>query len=84
MLGRVYNQELIKTTLSKEVLLKLILNTYQKTAITFNNIIYEHKDGVSIEASLGLVLANIIMTDCGKVIVSNLSKREQKSSVFVM
>ena len=54
MLGRVYNQELIKTTLLKEVLLKMILNTYQKTAITFNNIIYEHKDGVSIEGSLGL------------------------------
>ena len=62
---------LIKSTLSKNILRKLILDTCQKTAFKFNNI-YEHKDCVSMRASLGPVLANIIVTDCEKVIVDNL------------
>ena len=73
-LGRVYNQRLIKTTLSKNVLKKRILKTCQKITFTFNNIIYEQKDGVSMGASLGPVLANIIMTECEKVVVDNLVK----------
>ena len=38
----------------------------------FNNITYEQKDGVSMGASLGPDLANIIMAKCEKVIVDNL------------
>ena len=78
ILGRVYNQELIKSTLSKNVLKKLILDTCQKTVFTFNNIIYEQKDGVTMGVSLGPVLANIIMTECEKVIVDNLVKEGTK------
>ena len=74
ILGRVYNQKLIKTTLSKNALKKLILNTCQKTTVTFNNIIYEQEDGVSMGASLGPVFTNIIVTECEKVIVDNLVK----------
>ena len=73
-LDRVYNQKLIKTTLSKKVLKKLILDTSPKTTFTFNNIIYEQKDGVSMGSLLGPVLANIIMTECEKAIVDNLVK----------
>ena len=75
ILGHAYKQKLIKTALSKNVLKKLILDTCQKNDFTFNNIIYEQKDGVSMGASLGLVLANIIMTECEKVIVDNLVKK---------
>ena len=75
ILGHAYKQKLIKTALSKNVLKKLILDTCQKNDFTFNNIIYEQKDGVSMGASLGLVLANIIMTECEKVIVDNLLKK---------
>ena len=50
--------------ISKKVLKKLILDASQKTAFTFNDIIYEQKDGVSMGASLRLVLANINMTEC--------------------
>ena len=64
VLDRVYNQKLIGTTLSKKVLKKLILDTCQKTTFTFNNIIYKQKDGLSMGASLGTVLTNIIMKDC--------------------
>ena len=35
---------------------------------------YEQKDGVSMGASLGPVLANFIMAECEKVIVDNLVK----------
>ena len=45
-----------------------------KTAFTFNNIIFEQKDGESMGASLGPALENIIMTECEKVIVDNLVK----------
>ena len=74
ILGRVYDQKLIKTTLSKNLLKKLILDACQKTAFTFNNFIYQQKDGVSMGASLGSILANIIMTECEEVIVYNLVK----------
>ena len=74
VLDRVYNQKLIKTTLSKSVLKKLILDTCQKTAFTLNGIIYEQKDDVSMGALLRPVLANIIMMECEKVIVGNLVK----------
>ena len=49
----------------------MTLDTCQKTASTLNNIIYEQKDGVSMGASLGQVLANIIMSECEKLIVDN-------------
>ena len=74
ILDRVCNQKLIKTILSKKILKKLILDPCQKTAFTFDNIIYERKDGVSMGASSGSVLGNIIMTECEKVIVDNLVK----------
>ena len=74
ILDRVYNEKLIKTTLSNNVLKKLILDTCQKTAFRFNNIIFEQKDGASMGQSLGLVLANIIKAECEKVIIDNLVK----------
>ena len=74
ILDHVYNEKLIKTTLSNNVLKKLILDTCQKTAFRFNNIIFEQKDGASMGQSLGLVLANIIKAECEKVIIDNLVK----------
>ncbi|XP_066932663.1 uncharacterized protein [Clytia hemisphaerica] len=64
--------KLIKTTLKKSTLKKLILDTCQKTAFLYNNQIYEQTDGVSMGASLGPVLANIIMTELEKRVVSKL------------
>ena len=62
ILGHVCDQQLTKTTLSKKVLKKMILDTCQKTAFIFNNIC-EQKDRVSMRALLGLVSANITMTE---------------------
>ena len=56
----------------KSSLKKLISETCQKTAFSFNGKMYEQTDGVSMGGSLGLVLAIIIMTECEKVIVNQL------------
>ena len=41
ILNCAYKQKLIRSTLQKNVLKKLILDIWQKTAFTFNNIIYK-------------------------------------------
>ena len=72
ILDRVYNQKLISTNLKKRTLKKLILDTCSKTAFLCNNVIYEQKDGVSMGASLGPVLANIIMTELERAVVDKM------------
>lgn len=44
----------------------------QETAFSFNLILYEQIDGVSMGSSLGPVLANIIMTELENVIVRKM------------
>ena len=61
ILEQVYNKKLINTSLSKRSLKKLILDTCQKTTVSFDNKLYEQIDGVNMCGSLGPVLANIIM-----------------------
>ena len=68
----IYTGKEIETTLTKRSLKKLIFDTCQKTAFSFNGKMYEQTDGVSMGGSLGPVLANIIMTECEKVIVNQL------------
>ena len=75
-LKRVYSEKLINTSLSKCSLKKLTLDTCQKMALSFNNKLYEQVDGVSMGGSLGPVLANILMTECEKVIVDKLMKEK--------
>ena len=62
--------------MSKRSLKKLILDTCQKTALSFNNKLYEQIRGVSMGGSLGPVLANIIMTESEKVIAEKLMKEK--------
>ena len=45
-------------------------------ALSFNNKLYEKIYGVSMGGSLGPVVANIIMTECEKVIVDKLMKKK--------
>ena len=47
-----------------------------KTAFSFKGKMYEQTDGVSMGGSLGPVLANIIMTECEKVIVNQLIEND--------
>ena len=48
--------------------------------LSFNNKLYERIDGVSMGGLLGPVLANIIMTECEKIIVETLV--EEKVIMF--
>ena len=75
-LKRVYSEKLINTSLSKCSLKKLTLDTCQKMVLSFNNKLYEQVDGESMGGSLGPVLANILMTECEKVIVDKLMKEK--------
>ena len=74
ILKRVYSEKLINT-LSKRSSKKLILDTCQKMALSFNDKLYEQIDRVSMGGSLGPVLANIIMTEC-KQVIDKLMKEE--------
>ena len=51
---------------------KLLLDSCTKTAFSFDNVLYEQCDGVSMGSSLGQVLANIILTEFENVIVKPL------------
>ena len=51
---------------------KLLLDSCTKTAFSFDNVLYEQYDGVSMGSSLGPVLANIIPTEFENVIVKPL------------
>ena len=63
--------------MSKCSLKKLILDTCQKTTVSFNNKLYEQIDGVNMCGSFGPVLANIIMTEWKK---SNCSEVDEIES----
>ena len=76
ILKRIYDDKLISTNLRKRTLKKLILDTCTKTAFTFNNKLYEQKDGVSMGSSLGPVLANIIMTELEETIIQQLIEND--------
>ena len=53
ILKRIYTGKEITTTLMKRSLKKLIIDTCQKTAFSFNDKMYEQTDGVSMGGSLG-------------------------------
>ena len=72
ILDRVYKDKIIQTNLKKRTLKKLIIDTCSKTAFSYNNVIYEQIDGVSMGACLGPVLANFIMTKLERVVVDKL------------
>ena len=72
ILDRVYNKKLINTNLKKRTMKKLLLDSCTKTAFSFDNVLYEKCDGVSMGSSLGPVLVNIILTEFENAIVTLL------------
>ena len=71
-LDKVYNKKLINTNLKKRTMKKLLLDSCTKTALSYDNVLYEQCDGVSMGSFLGPVLANIILTEFENVIVKPL------------
>lgn len=74
ILDRIYNHNLIETIQTKRSLKQLLIDSCTKTAFSVNNTNYEKTDGVRVPmgSSLGPVLANIILTEFERVIVSDL------------
>ena len=72
ILDRIYKEKLIDTKLQKRNLKKLILDCCTKTPFSFDGQIYVQKEGVCMGSSLAPVLANIILTEFERVIVSDL------------
>ena len=60
------------TTLKKQALKKLTLDTCIKTEFLFNNKFYQQKDGVNMGSSLVPVLANLITNEIEGVIIKPL------------
>ena len=59
VLSRVFDDKSIDTTLQKRTLKKLI-DSCTKTAFSFDNVLFQQIDGVSMGTCLAPVLANII------------------------
>ena len=62
ILKRVFNDKLVKTTVTKRTLKKLLKDSCTKTAFSFNNI-FEQIDIVFMGSCIAHVLANIILTE---------------------
>ena len=72
ILDRIYNKKPLKTNIKKRTMKKFLTDCCTKNTFSFNNTIYEQIDGISIGLCLGLLLANIIMTELETVIVDKL------------
>ena len=72
ILDRIYRQKLLKTNLKKRTMKKLLLDSCTKTAFSYDNILYQQCCEVSMGSSLAPVLANIILTEFEKVVVTPL------------
>ena len=73
ILERIYKEKLVNTELRKNTLKKLIKDCCTTTEFSFHGIICKQKDRISMGLSLSPVLANIIMTELGRVIVEPLN-----------
>ena len=73
MLQRIYDGKLIHIDIKKNTMHKLIKDTCKKTAFSFENIIYNQIDDVSMGSHFAPVLANIIMTELEKTVVQKLT-----------
>ena len=72
ILDQIHNKKLLKTNIKKRAIKELLKGCCTKSAFSFNNTIYKQIDGVSIGSCLGLILANIVMTELETVTVDKL------------
>ena len=64
--------QFVRLKLNKRTLKKLIPDSCQKTTFSYNSVLYEQIEGLSMGASLGPFLANIILTELEKIVVRPL------------
>ena len=73
ILKQINNDHITNINLKKSSLKNFILDKCTKTAFSFNNIINERKDGVSMGSALGSVMANIIVTKVEQKVIKLMS-----------
>ena len=72
ILKKVYDEQLIKTKITRKNLEKLLLVCTQGTPFTFNNKMYMQTDGVMMGSPLGALFANIFMCELENTIIPSL------------
>ncbi len=72
ILDKIYNKKEISTSLKKQTLKKLLLDSCTKIPFSMNGELYKQIDGVAMGSPLGPTLANIIMTTFEKEIIRKL------------
>ena len=75
ILKKVYDEQLIKTKITRKNLKKLLLVCTQGTPFTFNNKMYMQTDGVMMGSPLGALFANIFMCELENTIIPSLGDK---------
>ena len=73
-LKRIYDNKEIKTTISRTDMKNLLLLCTKNVHFTYNNDIYQQKDGVAMGSPLGPVLAGIFMVHLERTLMPKLEK----------
>ena len=63
ILDRIHKKKLLKTNIKKRTMKNLLKDCLTKNTFSFNNTSYEQIDSISMGSCLGLLLANIIITE---------------------
>ena len=77
ILKRIYDKHEITTNIGRKEMKDLITHCTKNTLFTFNNDIYQQRDGVAMGSPLGSVLAGIIMVELENSIVPKLNSHLQ-------
>ena len=73
ILKKIYDKHEITTNIGRKEMKDLITHCTKNTLFTFNNDIYQQRDGVAMGSPLGSVLAGIIMVELENSIVPKLN-----------
>ena len=73
MLRRIYNENEIHTNIKRSEMKKLLLLCTKNVHFTFNNNIYQQRDGVAIGFPLGPVIAGIFMVKLERTLLPRLT-----------
>ena len=75
ILDKIYKEKLIKTTLKRDELRKLLELCTKEMHFSFNDVIYKQVDGVAMGSPLGPVLANVFMVELENQLIPKMSEK---------
>ena len=74
VLKRIYDDKEIQTKISRTEMKKLLLLHTKSVHLTFQNEIYQQRDGVAMGSPLGPVLAGVFMVHLERTLMPQLEK----------